>query len=54
MYDEESEDSEEKERSIVPPTRAPRREATLEQFMNRLEARRRPFVVVDSPHLMDL
>jgi hypothetical protein len=53
VYDEESEDSEEKERSIV-PTRAPRREATLEQFMNRLEARRRPFVVVDSPHLMDL
>jgi hypothetical protein len=53
VYDEESEDSEEKERSIV-PTRAPRREATLEQFMNRLEARRRSFVVVDSPHLMDL
>ena len=53
VYDEESEDSEEKERSVV-PTRAPRREATLEQFMNRLEARRRSFVVVDSPHLMDL
>jgi hypothetical protein len=54
VYDEESEDSEEKERSIVPTRAAPRREATLEQFMNRLEARRRSFVVVDSPHLMDL
>ena len=59
MYDEESEDSEEKERSITSTascTCAPRGEATLEQFMNRLEARTRPFVIVDSlqPSLLDL
>ena len=59
VYDEESEDSEEKERSITSTascTCAPRGEATLEQFMNRLEARTRPFVIVDSlqPSLLDL